>query len=293
MRVLVTGGAGFLGSHLCRKLKALGHEVVVLDNLSTGKEENVPDEVELVVGDTRNPKDVLRASHDVDAVFHLAAKVSVPESFQKPGEYFDVNVTGTVNVLEANKGKPIVFVSSAAVYGTPQQVPTPESHPLNPENPYGLTKILGEKACEYYRRYSKIAIARPFNIYGPGQDPGNPYSGVITKFITLAREGKPLKIYGDGNQTRDFVYVEDVADALAKMLGRNHTFNIGTGKETSINQLAETIKSVLGSASPVIHVDPVPGDVPRSAADTTLSLQLGWRPKTCLEEGLKRLAGSG
>lgn len=289
MKILVTGGTGFLGSELTQQLIDKGHEVVVLDNLSAGSKENIPKEAEFIKGDIRNREDVERASEDVEAVFHLAAKISVSESMKKPDKYMDHNVTGTTNILETNKDKKIVNVSSAAAYGTPQEIPIKEQHPLLPESFYGVSKKLAEQACKSYREIydTNITIARPFNIYGEGQNPDNPYAGVITIFIDRAKNDKPLTIYGDGEQTRDFIHKKDVARALIKILGENKTFNIGTGKEITINQLAKTIKEVTKSNSKIEHTEPREGDIERSCSDVKKLKKTGWEPKINLKEGLK------
>jgi UDP-glucose 4-epimerase len=287
MRVLVTGGAGFVGSHLVHFLLEEGHDVVVLDNLVAGKKENAGD-ANFMKGDITEKQDVAKASKDVDAVFHLAAIVDVRYSMSHPEETRKTNVLGTKNVIDANIGKGIVYVSSAAVYGDAKELPIKESSPLKPISPYGESKVLAEKECLKHRDGTKISIIRPFNIYGPGQDPRSQYSGVITKFIDLAKAGKPLTIYGDGGQTRDFVYISDVCEALIASLGEKGTYNIGSGKQTSVNEIAKYILELSGSRSKIVHEAAKPGDIRNSYADTTLAGQeLGWRPRVGLRDGLR------
>ncbi len=289
MKTLVTGGAGFLGTALVKELIERDEEVVVLDNLSSGTKENLPDEVNFVRGDIRNKEDVERASENIDVVFHLAAKISVGESMEKPGKYIENNVTGTTNVLEANKDKEIVHVSSAAVYGKPERVPIDESHPLAPGSFYGVSKKLSEEVCRSYRRIygTNITITRPFNIYGRGQDPESPYAGVITKFINRAKDGRDLIVYGDGKQTRDFVHKRDVVRALMVVSGENDVFNIGTGEEVSVNKLAEKIRKVTSSDSEIVHKESQEGDIERSRADIRKLKALNWKPTIGLENGVK------
>ena len=300
MRTLVTGGAGFIGSHLVDALVEKGHEVTVLDNLTTGKLENIAHHIEkgnitFIKGDIQNTRILNKALKNVDAVMHLAALISVEESIKKPLLYHQVNVTGTLKLLKTaaiNKVKHIIFASSAAVYGEPIELPIKESHPLNPLSPYAATKIAAENYLKTYNHIHGITttILRIFNAYGPRQTISQ-YAGVITKFINNALTGKPLIIYGDGTQTRDFIYVKDVAKAFiaAFEAKRSGTYNIATGKPTTINQLAQLIKQLTKSPSSIIHTKPRKGDIKHSHADTTKAQQeLEFKAKTSLKEGLKQ-----
>lgn len=291
MKALVTGGAGFVGSELTQQLIEKGHEVAVLDKKPIKNKETHSEKIKFIKGDIRNKKDVEKASENIETVFHLAAKISVNESMKKPEKYIDNNVTGTTNVLEVNRDKKIVNVSSAAAYGTPQKIPIKEQHPLLPESFYGVSKKLAEELSKSYREIydTNITIARPFNIYGKGQNPDNPYAGVITIFIDKAKKNKPLTIFGDGEQTRDFIHKKDVAKALIKIQGKNKNFNIGTGKEVTINKLAQTIIKVTDSDSQIQHDDPREGDIRKSRADISKLRETGWKPKITLKEGLKDL----
>jgi len=300
MKVIVTGGAGFIGSHLIDALVEKGHEVTVLDNLTTGKLKNITHHIEkgnitFIKGDIRNTKTLNKALKNADAVMHLAALISVEESIKKPLLYHQVNATGTLKLLKTaakNKVKHIIFASSAAVYGEPKELPIKESHPPNPLSPYAATKIAAENYLKTYNHLHNITTTtlRIFNAYGPRQT-NNQYAGVITKFINNALAGKPLTIYGDGTQTRDFIYVKDTARAFIAALEakRNGTYNIATGKPTTINQLAQLIKQLTKTNSPITYTKPREGDIKHSYADTTKAQQeLGFKAKTTLKEGLKQ-----
>lgn len=298
--ILVTGGAGFIGSWTVELLVKKGYRVVVLDNFSTGSMENlarVIDKIKVVKGDIRNHVllDEIIRRYEIDSIIHLAALVSVEEAARNPGEAVRVNVNGTHNVLEAARRhglERIVYASSAAVYGDPKYLPIDEDHPLNPKNVYGATKLGGEALVNaYHENYGLSTISlRYFNVYGPRMKPG-PYAGVILKFIQRIKEGKPPIIYGDGKQTRDFIYVEDVARANMAALETTATgpYNIGTGTETTINQLAKTIAELMGRTDlKPIHAKPRPGDIKRSAAKTEKAIKdLRWKPIIDLINGLK------
>lgn len=291
MRVLVTGGAGFMGSHLVPSLLKQGHDVSVLDNLSAGKKGRIPKGIRFIKGDVTKAEDVRKASKDAEVIFHLAAMIDVAYSVTHPEETYKINVEGTKNLLEANDGKRFVYVSSAAVYGEATELPISEDHPLKPISPYGESKVKAEQECVKRKgRGTKITILRPFNIYGKGQDPKSPYTGVITKFIENAKAGQPLTIYGDGKSTRDFVNIRDVCDALLLAMKKEGTYNIGTGEPTTINELAALIKELSGSGSAIQHAQPRQGDIRDSYADITCAeKELKWSPKTELREGLKEL----
>ncbi|MEE9322963.1 MAG: NAD-dependent epimerase/dehydratase family protein [Candidatus Aenigmarchaeota archaeon] len=283
MKFLVTGGAGFIGSHIAEKLKDRG-DVTIFDNMSVGKEENVPGECEIIKGDIRNGNDISRAMKGVDMVFHNAAFVSIRGSFKKIKDDIDTNCTGTLNVLNAAVqagAKKVIFASSMAVYGEPENVKAKENDRAVPISPYGMSKLRGEMYCrllkeEYGIEYS---ILRYFNTYGTKQTP-SPYVGVMTTFINQAIEKKPLTVFGDGNQTRDFVWVEDVADAniLTAFSKKTGTYNIGSGKEVSVNCIADKIIEVLGGGK--IFNEKPRGEVERICADiTNVKKDLNFEPK--------------
>ncbi len=298
-KILVTGGAGFIGSWTVELLVREGYRVVVLDNFSTGSPGNlarVLDRIKVVKGDIRNHVllDEIIKRYEIDSIIHLAALVSVEEATRNPGEAVRINVNGTHNVLETARKhdlERIVYASSAAVYGDPKYLPIDEDHPLNPKNVYGATKLGGEALVNaYHDNYGLSTISlRYFNVYGPRMKPG-PYAGVIIKFIQRIKEGKPPIIYGDGTQTRDFIYVEDVARANIVALKTRATgsYNIGTGKETSINQLARLIVELMGRPDlKPIHTKPRPGDIKHSVAKTEKARkQLQWKPLVDLWKGI-------
>ena len=297
MRFLVTGGAGFIGSHIAEALLADGHSVRIIDNLRAGSLERIShimDRIEFVKADIRD-KDALRpAMRECDGVFHQAALVSVQESYIMKQEYHDVNVTGTKNVLEhaAELGIKTVYASSSSVYGNPQSTPTREDAPLSPENPYGATKADAEAvAQEYIRSRASIIGLRYFNVYGSGQT--GTYAGVITQFMRRLGEAKPPIINGDGAQSRDFVYVGDAAAAnLAAMFSRTDSgfFNIGTGIGTTISQLARTMTRAYSLDVEPEYADALPGDVMASRADTSLVSQaIPWTYSTGLDKGLSNV----
>ena len=300
MRILVTGVAGFIGSHLCSSLLGRGFEVWGLDDLSRGDRGRVKELEELglrfVRVDIRDRVEVEKALREARpvGVAHLAALISVPESFEKPDLYMAVNVEGTRNLVSAANEVGVerfVYASSAAVYGNPVRLPIDEEHPTKPISPYGESKLLGEKCVLNEFRGSAFSL-RLFNVYGRGQNPE--YAGVITKFLERVSRGEPPIIYGDGEQTRDFVYVGDVADAFIQALTSNlrgaYVFNIGTGNAVTINQLARIIIELAGLNVEPIYADPRPGDIRHSYANISrIKSVLGWQPKISLEEGLKRL----
>jgi UDP-glucose 4-epimerase len=228
-------------------------------------------------------------------VIHLAALISVEESFEKPGLYFDVNLEGTLRIVEKMTElgvKKIIFSSTAAVYGNPVQLPITEEHPLNPMSPYASSKLCSEFAIRNLFENSGIqyVILRFFNVYGPGQDPANPYSGVITRFAYNLLTDKPLVIYGDGRQTRDFVYIKDVVESVRLSLEKRVSgiFNVGTGKETCVIELAKTLSRIIGKSPNIVYSRPRRGDVRRSVADISKATRiLGYQPKYSLENGLK------
>lgn len=297
-RVVVTGGAGFIGSHLVERL-AGANEVVVLDNLSVGRLQNlagVAGPVKVVKASILDPKALHRTFRDADVVFHLAALTSVPESIERPLPYAETNMMGTLNVLDAAReagAKRVVFASTCAIYGRGTG-PLKETARLNPLSPYAATKLASEYFCRSAAAGGGLeAIAlRLFNVYGPRQSVDSPYAGVIAKFVHAVAAGRPLTLHGDGKQTRDFVYVEDVAGAFERAaMARDATgvFNIGSGRETSIVDVIEALEAIAGRKLRVKRESPRAGDIRRSRADVRRAREgLHFEAKTRLEDGLRR-----
>ena len=298
---LVTGGAGFIGSHLVELLLKEGHKVRVLDDLSSGKLENLGpflSRVEFRKGDIRNKEFLEESISGMEGVFHLAAISSVERSLLEPELVHEVNVRGTLNVLLASKKhgvKRVVFASSASVYGNPQSLPVKEEHTLRLISPYGATKVSGEAYASSFHHSGSLETVplRLFNIFGPRQDPSSPYSGVISKFAERAACGGNPVIYGDGEQTRDFLCVEDACRAMLLAMEREEAkgevFNIASGKETSIFALGKIIFSLNGEGFQPEYRPERPGDIRRSWASIEKAQRiLGWVPQTPLEEGLER-----
>jgi len=297
MKFAVTGGAGFIGSHIVKKLVKENHSVIVIDNLHTGRMENLKEVNKYIkfykidVLDEIALRDVLS---DVDGIFHEAALTIVQESFSKPEEYFDVNVKGMENVLKIamEYNVKVVYASSSSVYGNTYEIPIKENHPKNPINPYGETKLEDEKlAKKYSEKNMNIIGLRYFNVYGKGQT--GSYAGVITKFMNKIKQKESPIINGDGSQIRDFIHVEDVANVnlLAMQSNvKNGFFNIGTGKTTSIKELAKIMISLSKLNIDPIHIRPMEGDVNKSQADTeAIKKMLKWKYKIELKEGLEKL----
>lgn len=293
-RILVTGGAGFIGSHLAETL-ASTNEVIVVDNLSSGLQKNVPNDAELVIGDIRDRQTVASVIDGVDIIFHQAAVVSVEDSIYEPERTQEINAAATLQLLELarQEGARIVVASSAAVYGQPETVPIPEDESLKPLSPYGLSKVTAD---EYTRLYAELynvpAIAlRYFNVYGPRQT--GDYAGVIDVFLNQIQSDDALTVHGDGSQTRDFVHINDVvkANLLAATRGTPGTaYNIGTGRSISIQELAKLIVQITGSDVPIENVRERDGDIKRSCADVTRAMdQLGYDPSVEIQEGLEEL----
>jgi len=294
----VTGGAGFIGSHLVKALVKAGHQVRVLDNLFTGSIENLADvlnTIEFVRGDVRDYGTVESAVRSVDAVVHLAALIDVAESVEKPDLYFDVNVRGTYNVVKASRSAgTFVFASSSAVYGEPIRVPIPEDHPLMPKSPYAASKVSGEAFVQAFaNQYGfRPVILRLFNVYGPKQS--RAYAGVIIEFIRRVSRGEPPVIFGDGEQTRDFIHVSDVVEAIMLSFRNEEArgvFNIGSGEGITINHLASLILKLMGRENlKPIYAQSRPGDIRNSVADITKAKRkLGFNPKVELKLGIKEL----
>jgi UDP-glucose 4-epimerase len=291
-RVLVTGGAGFIGAALVDAL-VNANDVCVLDDFSTGERERVHADATLIEGDIRDGSTVETAMEGVDLVFHQAGLVSVPESTKRPVDSQSANVGGTVRLLDAARREDarVVVASSAAVYGHPETVPVPEDAALSPTSPYGVDKL----AVDHYTRlfadlYDLPTVAlRYFNVYGPNQ-PDSGYSGVVSTFLEQALSGSPVTVHGDGTQTRDFVHVDDVVRAnllAAETDAVGRAFNVGSGTETSIQELAETVTSVVDTDSDVVHVDGRAGDIEHSVANLEAAKRsLGYQPQVTLADGL-------
>jgi UDP-glucose 4-epimerase len=295
MNLVVTGGAGFIGSHIVEFLVKQNQEVTVLDNLKNGNVGNlksVRKDIEFHNVDIMNYDSLQKILGKCDGVFHHAALTSVSESLDRPKEYHEVNVSGTENILKLAKeyGFKIIFASSASVYGNPVKIPIKEDADRKPLNPYGLSKLNAEDLCKKYSELGVSAIGlRYFNVYGHRQNKN--YAGVITKFIDNASNAQPLLINGDGLQVRDFVFVNDVVNAnfLAMKSKINHGFiNIGSGIATSIKELAQMIMELSDMQSGPIYGRPMEGDIGFSQANTDLAKKLlDWTPKTMLKEWLK------
>ena len=295
MKYLVTGGAGFIGSNITKKLVEEGNDVTVIDNLITGKEKNldsVIDKITFLKGDILDKNLLEDITNNVDGVFHQAALASVQDSFSNPKEYHNVNVNGTENILELAKKNnfKVVYASSSSVYGNPERIPIKESDSKNPINPYAETKLKKEElATKYAGMGVKVIGLRYFNVFGKGQS--KEYAGVLKLFLERIRDGLPPKINGDGTQFRDFVYVEDVADAnIISMNSKiNHEFfNVGTNTSITILDLAKTIIKFSGLDIEPIFGPALKGDVKRTIANIDLIKEkIGWEPKIMLEEWIK------
>jgi len=290
MRTIVTGGAGFIGSHVADALLERGDEVHVLDDLSKGKRENVAAAAELHVADIRDPDAVFDAVKP-EAVLHLAAQADVRVSVEQPAFDADVNVIGTVRILEAARrhGAKVVFTSSGGAGYGECDGPAPETAPMQPLAPYGVSKLAGEEYLSAYNRLygSTHVTLRLGNVYGPRQEPHGE-AGVVAIFMGLLREGGTPRIYGDGRQTRDYVYVGDVAHAALAALGHDGgVFNVGTGIETSVLELYDAVGAASGIDRPAEHAPARLGELQRSVLDVSLAArELGWRPERPLGDGL-------
>ncbi len=305
MKALVIGGAGFIGSHLVERSLREGWSVRVLDNLSTGKRENlapVAADVEVVVADVRHAERLRQEMRGCDVVFHQAAIVSVPYSVEHPDETLDVNLRGTLNVLEAAKGagvKRVVMASSAAVYGDDPALPKTESMLPSPIAPYGLEKLASEHYLAIWTKLFGLETValRYFNVFGPRQDPSSAYSGVISIFADRILRGAPITIFGDGEQFRDFVYVANVAEAnflaATKAQASGRVYNIGCGERTSLNELAAILARICDRDVAPAHAAVRAGDIRASLADIGRArAELGYEPRVGVEEGLRKLVAS-
>lgn len=293
MKVLVTGGAGFIGSHLVDLLIAEGFTVAVVDDLSHGKKENVNKKATFFHEDIKSPRlERIFSQFKPDVVNHHAALVSVPESQKRPLKHIDTNVAGTLKLLEAGKKsgiKQFIFASSVAVYGDTNRLPVAEDHPLQPISIYGVSKATAESYVGLYKESFTPTIFRYANVYGPRQN-GGAEGGVVAIFCEQLKKGQPVTIFGDGKQTRDFVFVGDVARAnLQAIVGRTAgVFNISTQKATSINQLYTLMSRAAGSSGKPLYKQAKLGDICHSLLDNRLAKKmLTWQPKHSLPEGLK------
>jgi len=298
-RIVVTGGAGFIGSHLTEELARRGYHVIILDDISTGKMENIEhllkeETLEFIQGSITDLSLLRKLFQGVDYVFHQAAISSVARSIENPQVTHEVNVTGTLNVLLAardNGVRKVIYASSSSVYGDTPILPKNEDMIPNPQSPYAVTKLVGESYCCVFQEvYGLPAVClRYFNVYGSRQDPYSQYAAVIPRFIERVSEKSPPIIFGDGEQTRDFTFIKDVVEAniLAAESNATGIFNIGRSESISINQLAVLIIKLMGNNIEPIHAEPRRGDIRDSLADISKAKSFGYNPRYSLEEGLR------
>jgi len=305
-RFLVTGGAGFIGSHLARRLVADGAEVRVLDDLSTGHRSNleaVGASIELIEGSFTDLETCRRAVDGVDFVLHQGALPSVPKSIEFPKETHDANVTGTLHLLIAARDAEVsrfVYAASSSAYGDTPTLPKVETMPARPKSPYAVQKYAGELYCRtFFDSYGLQTVAlRYFNIFGPRQDPNSPYSAVIPRFVTACREGRAPTIFGDGTTSRDFTFVDNVVEANLRACAApprafGRVFNIACGRRIDLRTLAETIRNEVGAGEPPKHAPERAGDVKHSLADLTAARDdLGYVPVVSFEEGIHQTVQS-
>jgi len=306
MRLLVTGGAGFIGTHLCRRLLADEHAVSVVDNESTGRRENLPPGVRFIRGDVTRSAEIEPAFiGGLDAVCHVAGQVSIIRSFSDPTLDLRTNVEGTLNVLKLclkYKVARLIYASSMTLYGDCKTVPTPESEPCQPDSYYGITKFAAERYVHSTARRPDldfdfgVTSLRMFSVYGPGQSFSNPYQGVLGIFSGNLLRGEPITIFGDGDQTRDFVYIDDIVEGWVRALetpaSRGRIINLGSGRSRSINELAVSVIAAFGgsaTASAIVRAAARPGEQHSVCADIGLAKALlGWEPITPFEIGLAK-----
>ena len=289
--ILVTGASGQIGSYVLERFVDK-HDAVGVDL----KPCSIKDLKDLVFqGDLRNYEFVRKVVKDVNIVIHLAAQVSVENSWNDPVYDAENNIIATINLLKASSNVGVdkfIYISSAAVYGNPRYVPVDEEHPKNPISPYGVSKLAGEYYCKIFADKIHTVIVRPFNVFSARMDPNNPYSGVIAKFISRVKRGLPPIIYGDGKQTRDFVYVKDVVNLIEIALKRGENrevYNVGTGRETSILELAKIVMDIAEINDKPVFDKPRKGDIRRSCADISKARKLGFEPKTDLRKNLEEI----
>ncbi|MDI6775058.1 MAG: SDR family oxidoreductase [Verrucomicrobiota bacterium] len=303
MKCLVTGGCGFIGSHIAEELLQGGHAVRIYDNLSSGFLKNIAGfraGVEFIEGDIRNATGLEAAMKGVECVFHEAALVSVFDSIERPLENNDINIAGALNTLNSARRtgvRRIVMAASAAAYGNNPDLPKRESMRPEPESPYSVTKVAGEAYMRVFARLYGIETVslRYFNVYGPRQNPGSMYSGVISKFVDTIMRGEDPTVFGDGRQTRDFVFVKDVVQANLLAMSsaradRGEVFNVGTSREISLLDLLEALRELTGRAFTIRFAPARPGDIRRSVADVSLAgSALGYSPRWNVRQGLREL----
>lgn len=301
MNYLITGGAGFIGSNIAKRLVRDGESVRVIDNFSTGKRNNIDeikDKIDIIEGDIRDTNTVLKAVKDIDFVIHQAALPSVPRSVKDPITSNDVNVTGTLNLLNAAKNaktRRFVYASSSSVYGDTPILPKREDMPPNPQSPYAVTKLTGEYYCSvFYKVYELPTVSlRYFNVFGPFQDPESQYAAVIPKFINAVLHHNSPVVYGDGEQSRDFTYIDNVVDANILSCRNDKSsgkvFNIACGNRYTLNRLLTEVSYHTGNKANPQFIEPRTGDIRHSQADISSARDLiGYRPKIDFREGLKR-----
>jgi len=301
---LVTGGAGFIGSHLVDRLVKLARRVRVLDNFETGKRDNLAqaaDQIELVEGDIRDLATVREAMREVEVVFHLAALGSVPRSVADPLTTNEVNVTGTLNLLLAARdveARRFVFSSSSSVYGESETMPQHESLPCRPISPYGVSKLVGEQYCRvFYQAYGLETLClRYFNVFGPRQDPTSQYAAAIPLFVSHLLRDEPPTVFDDGEQSRGFTYVDNVVDAnlAAAEVGEvaGQAVNISSATSVTVNQVVNEVRSLLGKDIEPVYAPPRPGDIKHSLADVSLARKLmNYEPQVDFADGLARAIG--
>jgi UDP-glucose 4-epimerase len=299
-KALVTGGGGFIGSNLVRALLARGDDVRVLDNFSTGNRANLEGlDVEVVEGELRSYERVHNAVRGVDVVFHLGALGSVPRSVQDPLTSSAVNVEGTLNVLLAARDenvRRVVFSSSSSVYGTRRELPVTEETPPDPISPYGVAKLAAERYCVSFARvyeHLESVVLRYFNVFGPRQSPHSQYAAVIPLFVSAIERGDPITIFGDGEQSRDFTYVENVVDATIRAAevpeANGRMFNVSAGRPATVNELADALGRIMQRDVERQFAPPRAGDIRDSWAEISAARDvLGYEPRVELEEGLRR-----
>jgi len=301
MRYLVTGGAGFIGSNIVDELVRRGHKVVVLDDLSAGKESNLADvrsKIDLRVGSITDLAAVQSACNSADYVIHLAARTSVPRSVQDPIGTNFVNIDGTLNVLVAARDaevRRIVFAASSSAYGETRTLPKTETMPADPISPYGITKYVGELYAKVFGRVYGLenACVRYFNVFGPRQDPSSQYSGVLSRFMLAVIEGQQPVVFGDGEQSRDFTFIENIVDETLRACeaqgASGMVFNGGTGARITLNQVLKLLEKISGKKIQAKYDPPRTGDIRDSQADISVAQKvLGYKPLVHFEEGLQR-----
>jgi UDP-glucose 4-epimerase len=301
MKILVTGGAGFIGGYLCEALTTKGYNVVAIDNMANANINNVRNllnkpNFRLVIGDVGDIDLLRRVTRNVDAVFHLAAQIHIDRSIMYPEATFEINTMGTLNLLKIaveNDIKRFIYASTSEVYGTGQIIPMDENHPLNPASPYAASKLAADRLCfAYYNTFNlNVTIARMFNTFGPRQKDSG-YASVIPLFIKRVLQNKPPIVYGDGKQTRDYLYIKDAVTAYLKILESDgfvgQTVNVGTGNEITINDLANLIIKLSGRENiEIVHSSPRPGEVKRLCADITRMQRIcDWKPEYTTERAI-------